>query len=589
MSQFLEYLKMAVANIRANKMRSLLTMLGIIIGISSVILIMSVGNGAKNIITDEMADIGINQIAIYSYDDTNSYDITQEDIDALYDGVKGIRAISAGYGAEGSVMTQKGEFKANINGKMPDYQYFSKNGMLKGRYFTKKEYLAGQPLAIIGEKDAVRIFGSTDIVGKELDVTLYGKEMGLTIIGVEKASEDSMFSFTYENSPIELQIPLITFSTMYGMDTESFWQIMILTEEGEDTYRIASEASNLLERRHQCSGEDIYQVENFSDYMTTVDKVIGIVTTLVSFVAAISLLVGGIGVMNIMLVSVTERTREIGIRKALGAKTKSIMLQFLSESAIITLIGGVVGILLGIGGAFGVAKVIAMIQPAFAFTPSVSPAAVLVTTLFSIGIGIFFGIYPAKKEFLEGLRKLCDEKDILLIFDEVQCGMGRTGSMFAWQGFGVKPDILTMAKAIGNGIPVGAFAMTEEVAKYSLQPGDHGATYGGNPLACTAVKTVIKIFERDHIVDHVNAVAPYLTKRLDELVEELDCVTERKGKGLMQGIVVTKPLAEVNKRAIEEGILIIQAQGNVIRFVPPLIVEEKHIDEMIEKLKRALA
>ena len=200
MSQFLEYLKMAVANIRANKMRSLLTMLGIIIGISSVILIMSVGNGAKNIITDEMADIGINQIAIYSYDDTNSYDITQEDIDALYDEVKGIRAISAGYGAEGSVVTQKGDFKANVNGKMPDYQYFSKNGMLKGRYFTKKEYLAGQPLAIMGEKDAVRIFGSTDIVGKELDVTLYGKEIGLTIIGVEKASEDSMFSFTYENS-----------------------------------------------------------------------------------------------------------------------------------------------------------------------------------------------------------------------------------------------------------------------------------------------------------------------------------------------------------------------------------------------------
>lgn len=199
------------------------------------------------------------------------------------------------------------------------------------------------------------------------------------------------------------------------------------------------------------------------------------------------------------------------------------------------------------------------------------------------------GINLATEEFMKGIRKLCDEEGILMICDEVQCGMGRTGSMFAWQGFGVKPDILTMAKAIGNGIPVGAFAMTEEVAKYSLQPGDHGATYGGNPLACTAVKTVIKIFERDHIVDHVNAVASYLTKKLDELVEELDCVTERKGKGLMQGIVVTKPLAEVNKRAIEEGILIIQAQGNVIRFVPPLIVEEKHIDEMIEKLKRALA
>ena len=151
MSQFLEYLKMAVANIRANKMRSLLTMLGIIIGISSVILIMSVGNGAKNIITDEMADIGINQIAIYSYDDTNSYDITQEDIDALYDGVKGIRAISAGYGAERKRDDAKGEFKANINGKMPDYQYFSKKWNVKRQIFYKKS-LAGQPLAIVVKK-----------------------------------------------------------------------------------------------------------------------------------------------------------------------------------------------------------------------------------------------------------------------------------------------------------------------------------------------------------------------------------------------------------------------------------------------------
>lgn len=131
--------------------------------------------------------------------------------------------------------------------------------------------------------------------------------------------------------------------------------------------------------------------------------------------------------------------------------------------------------------------------------------------------------------------------------------------------------------------------MTEKVAAYSLQPGDHGATYGGNPLACTAVKTVIGIFEREKIVEHVNEVAPYLTKRLDELVEELDCVTGRKGKGLMQGLVITKPLAEINKKAIEEGLLVIQAQGNVIRFVPPLIVEEKHIDEMIGKLKKVLA
>lgn len=199
------------------------------------------------------------------------------------------------------------------------------------------------------------------------------------------------------------------------------------------------------------------------------------------------------------------------------------------------------------------------------------------------------GINLATQEFMEGVRKICDDNDILMICDEVQCGMARTGTMFAWQGFGVKPDIITMAKAIGNGIPVGAFAMTEKVAEYSLQPGDHGATYGGNPLACTAVKKVIEIFEREDIVGHVNQVAPYLTKRLDELVDEMGCVTERRGKGLMQGLVLSKPAGEVISRAIAEGLLVIQAEGNVLRFLPPLIVEEKHIDEMIGKLKKALA
>ena len=198
------------------------------------------------------------------------------------------------------------------------------------------------------------------------------------------------------------------------------------------------------------------------------------------------------------------------------------------------------------------------------------------------------GIHPATREFMEGIRALCDEQDLLMICDEIQCGMGRTGTMFAWQEYGVKPDILTMAKAIGNGIPVGAFAVTEQVAAHSLKPGDHGTTYGGNPLACMAVKKVVEIFEKEKIVEHVRETAPYLTKRLNELVEELDCVTERRGKGLIQGIVITKPAGEVINRAIEEGLLIISAKGNVLRFVPPLIIEKEHIDEMIEKLKRAL-
>lgn len=198
------------------------------------------------------------------------------------------------------------------------------------------------------------------------------------------------------------------------------------------------------------------------------------------------------------------------------------------------------------------------------------------------------GIHPATREFMEGIRKICDDNDILMICDEIQCGMGRTGSMFAWQEYGVKPDIMTMAKAIGNGIPVGAFAVTEKVAEASMKPGDHGSTYGGNPLACMAVKKVLEIFEKEHIVEHVNEVAPYLTQRLNELAEKYDCISECRGKGLIQGIVLTKNPAEVVNKALEEGLIIITAKGNTIRFVPPLIIEKEHIDEMIEKLERAL-
>lgn len=199
------------------------------------------------------------------------------------------------------------------------------------------------------------------------------------------------------------------------------------------------------------------------------------------------------------------------------------------------------------------------------------------------------GITPATPEFLKGIRQICDENGILLILDEIQCGMGRSGAYFAWQKYGVKPDIMAMAKAIGNGVPVGAFAMTEEVAAYSLKPGDHGSTYGGNPLACTAVKTVIDIFEKNHIVDHVNEVAPYLTEKLQELVDEYECVVKVKGMGLIQGLQLNKSLGEVTKKALEEGLVIISAGHNVLRMIPPLVVEKKHIDEMIEKLKKALA
>lgn len=198
------------------------------------------------------------------------------------------------------------------------------------------------------------------------------------------------------------------------------------------------------------------------------------------------------------------------------------------------------------------------------------------------------GIYPADPAFIEGVRRLCDEKDILLILDEIQCGMGRTGEMFAWQNYGVKPDIMTCAKALGCGVPVGAFFLTQRVADKSLAPGDHGTTYGGNPFVGAAVSAVFDQFKACDILGHVKEVAPYLEQKLDELVEKYDFLVTRRGKGLMQGVVCKLPVGKVAVAALEQGLIVITAGADVLRFVPPLVIEKQHVDEMIEKLEKAL-
>ena len=196
------------------------------------------------------------------------------------------------------------------------------------------------------------------------------------------------------------------------------------------------------------------------------------------------------------------------------------------------------------------------------------------------------GIYPATEEFLKGVRALCDEHDLLLVLDEIQCGMGRTGSMFAWQDYGVTPDIMTCAKALGCGVPVGAFVLNEKAALGTLTPGDHGTTYGGNPFVCAAVSKVFDIFEKDKIVEHVKEVSVYLERQLDELVKEYDFLEMRRGKGLMQGLVVSgRPVGEIVNKALENGLIIISAGSNVLRMLPPLVIEKEHVDEMIRKLK----
>lgn len=198
------------------------------------------------------------------------------------------------------------------------------------------------------------------------------------------------------------------------------------------------------------------------------------------------------------------------------------------------------------------------------------------------------GIYPATEEFMRKVRALCDERDILLILDEIQCGMGRTGTMYAWQRFGIKPDVMTTAKALGCGVPVGAFLMTEKVGAHSLAAGDHGTTYGGNPLACAAICKVIELFEKQDILANVERMGAYLGRCLDELSAEFACIKERRGVGLLQGLVFDRPVGDIIKRAMDKGLVLINAGTDIIRFVPPLVIEGQHVDEMIAVLRMCI-
>lgn len=198
------------------------------------------------------------------------------------------------------------------------------------------------------------------------------------------------------------------------------------------------------------------------------------------------------------------------------------------------------------------------------------------------------GIYPASEEFMQKVRRLCDERDILMILDEIQCGMGRTGEMFAWQRYGIKPDVMAAAKALGCGVPVGAFLMTEKVGEHSLVAGDHGTTYGGNPLACTAICKVIELFEKQNVLENVREVGAYLEQCLEELVKEFDCVKTRRGIGLLQGIVFDRPVGDIITRAMENGLILINAGANIIRFVPALVITKENVDDMMIILRRSI-
>ena len=409
MGGLFEYIKMAVQNIRANKGRSFLTMLGIIIGIASVIAIVSIGEGTKNQMNSEIDGIGGGQIAVSVSNDaiTESEFITAEDVQAVreIDTVEGVN-VSESY--DGETVTGKGNFSIMLTAEGPDAKLLNNSEMKYGNYFGENEIEEGKNVCVISDADAKRLFGTDDVVGMNLDITCYDSSKSFRIMGVTTQKENGTFvSYTYDGMPVTVNIPYSSMEDLAGAADE-FYSLTIQGDKTLDSQIIADQVVHVLEKRHQCAGEEYFQVQSFQDVMQSMNEMLGMVTAFISFVAGISLLVGGIGVMNIMLVSVTERTREIGIRKSLGAKTSSIMLQFLAEVAILTVIGGLIGIILGILAAYGICSVMSG-SIGMTITPGISPTVIFVATLFSCAVGVFFGIYPAKKAArlspIEALRR----------------------------------------------------------------------------------------------------------------------------------------------------------------------------------------
>lgn len=386
----MEYVKIALMNIRSNKGRSFLTMLGIIIGISSVIMIISIGNGVKGGINSELNAMAGGQIYVYSdgrNDEGISVEFTDEDIDALQTKVANVKAVTPRWTLSGTATGRKGIYTASMSLGMPGLEYVSSDPIIAGRYFNENDYYSANRVCVVTEASARAMFGTTNVVGMTFDFTMYGSTQEFTIIGIRKDNASVLVTVA-GTEMVSIEAPLSAIREA-GFEIVND-ALLIISDGAENASQVAADSVKLMENRHDVRGKNVIKVENFNDYMSQMNDILSYVTIFVVFVAAISLLVGGIGVMNIMLVSVTERTREIGIRKSLGARTWSILLQFLSESAIITLLGGIIGIVIGVLGATGVCTLIG-------FTARISVGTVIGASLFSSAVGIFFGIYPARK------------------------------------------------------------------------------------------------------------------------------------------------------------------------------------------------
>lgn len=390
---FFENVKMALSSIISNKMRSFLTMLGIIIGISSVIAIVSLGQGGQNTITGEFEKIGSASvtISVKAADAEPSDYITFEDVSQIKDKIPYIRYATPVIQKQGNASNEKKSKMAIIIGGNRDIFYVENSELSYGRFFTDVEYEEGKAVAVIDGTSAKSFFGTEDVVGKTLDVGPKTSKKRVTIIGVVKSEFDMFGDMAGDdnNIPAMVYMPATYVTTLFSGDNTTD-QMIVMADNKDNTESAGNLAKNMLQNRHGNRDRDIYKAQSVLKQLDQINNVLGIFTAFIAAVAAISLLVGGVGVMNIMLVSVTERTREIGIRKAIGARTGNIMIQFLTESVIISCIGGILGLLFGLAGAYGLGRFAGI-------SPAVSPGTVITAILFSSAVGIFFGIYPARK------------------------------------------------------------------------------------------------------------------------------------------------------------------------------------------------